>query len=162
MPGISANLPRAGPGPCIPRDAASKPLVYGCRGLASTSAVTPSSTVLPAYMTMTRSAISATTPRSWLINRIDIWSSRCNSRSRLRIFGSQASAMAIMTRWRMPPDIWWGYSSAACSGSGSRTRPRACSACRRAALRSRFRWAASDSWICLPTVNTGLSDVIGS
>ena len=64
----------------------------------------------------------------------------CSSRSRSRICactvtssavvgssaisrsGSQASAMAIITRWRMPPDIWCGYSSKRRSGAGMRTR----------------------------------------
>ena len=35
--------------------------------------------------------------------------------------GSQASAMAIMTRWRMPPESWWGKSSTRSSGAGMRT-----------------------------------------
>jgi len=26
--------------------------------------------------------------------------------------------MAIMIRWRMPPDIWWGYASTLDPGSG--------------------------------------------
>jgi hypothetical protein len=30
--------------------------------------------------------------------------------------------MAIITRWRMPPDIWCGYSSNRRSGAGIRTR----------------------------------------
>ena len=29
--------------------------------------------------------------------------------SAMMIFGLQASAMAIMTRWRIPPDSSWGY-----------------------------------------------------
>ena len=29
--------------------------------------------------------------------------------SAMRILGRQARAMAIITRWRMPPDSWWEY-----------------------------------------------------
>ena len=29
--------------------------------------------------------------------------------SAISSFGLQASAMAIITRWRMPPDSWCGY-----------------------------------------------------
>ena len=28
--------------------------------------------------------------------------------SAIRSFGRQASAIAIMTRWLMPPESWWG------------------------------------------------------
>ena len=35
--------------------------------------------------------------------------------------GRQASAMAIITRWRMPPESLCGYSSKRCSGAGMRT-----------------------------------------
>ena len=66
------------------------------------------------------------TPRSWVINRIDRARSRRRSRRRSRIcawivtssavvgssaissFAPAASAMAIITRWRMPPDISCG------------------------------------------------------
>ena len=77
----------------------------------------------PAYITQTRSVFSATTPRSWLIStsamravaadlaqqledlRLDGGVER---RGRLvgdqQICGWPASAMAIITRWFMPPD----------------------------------------------------------
>ena len=76
----------------------------------------------PAYMTQTRSVFSATTPRSWLIStsaialsrriscsssRIWAWmvaSSAVVGSSAIRICGWPASAMAIITRWFMPPD----------------------------------------------------------
>jgi hypothetical protein len=45
----------------------------------------PVSTMRPAYMMATRSAICATIPRSWVINRIDMPNSRCSERRRLRI-----------------------------------------------------------------------------
>ena len=36
--------------------------------------------------------------------------------------GAQTSAMAIMTRWRMPPDSLWGYSSTRSRGEAILTR----------------------------------------
>ena len=80
-------------------------------------------------MTTTLSAISATTPKSWVMNMTLIplrrWMSRMSFRicawvvtssavvgsSAMRIAGSSASAMAIITRCRWPPDsrngYWW-------------------------------------------------------
>ena len=76
----------------------------------------------PAYITATRSATSATTPRSWVIIMIAMPSSRLSDNSRSRIcawvetssavvgssaiksLGRHISAIAIITRWRMPPD----------------------------------------------------------
>ncbi|CUJ85489.1 Protein of uncharacterised function (DUF1602) [Achromobacter sp. 2789STDY5608615] len=75
-------------------------------------------------MTMTRWHICATTPRSWVISTMAVPSRAWMSRSRCRIcawmvtssavvgssaistLGWHASAMAIMARWRMPPDSW--------------------------------------------------------
>ena len=86
----------------------------------------PSSTTRPAYMTTTRSARSATTPMSCVIRTIDepwsrwrrfissrIWawivtSSAVVGSSAIRSDGLQDSAMAIITRWRMPPENWCG------------------------------------------------------
>ena len=84
------------------------------------------STTLPAYITMISSVRVATTPRSW-VTRIIAMSRSCWSwprRSRICACtvtsspvvgssamsrrGAQASAMAIMTRWRMPPESWAG------------------------------------------------------
>ena len=42
--------------------------------------------------------------------------------SAISSLGLQASAMAIITRWRMPPDSWCGYSAAAGAGSAMPTR----------------------------------------
>ena len=96
--------------------------MYGCCGLAKMSATGPRSTIRPAYMTATSSTISATTPRSCVISRIAIpsrsRSSFISSRicactvtssavvgsSAISSFGLQLSAIAIITRWRMPPD----------------------------------------------------------
>ena len=78
--------------------------------------------MLPAYITSTYSHVSATTPRSWVIMMIAepnrccisfissmIWAWIVTSRavvgsSAIRTSGSQASAIAIITRWRMPPE----------------------------------------------------------
>src|SRR5207245_420200 len=75
-PGMLASEPFA---PTRGRDASS-PSVYGWRGLSKISSAGPSSTIEPAYMTMTRSQSSATTPRLCVI-RISV--SPCCSRSRL-------------------------------------------------------------------------------
>ena len=37
-------------------------------------------------------------------------------------FGPQARAMAMVTRWRMPPESWWGYSLEALLGLGDADR----------------------------------------
>ena len=94
----------------------------------------------PAYMTMTSSHICATTPRSWVIkmiampssfsrdfirSRICAWivtSSAVVGSSAIRISGSHASAMAIMTRWRMPPENSKGYCFMRFSGSLTLTK----------------------------------------
>src|ERR1019366_5949091 len=100
----------------------SRPSVYGCFGWRSVSSTAPDSTILPAYMTATRWTVSATTARSWVISRSAaplsawirfissrIWAWMVTSRavvgsSAMISFGSQARAMAMTTRWRMPPD----------------------------------------------------------
>ena len=80
----------------------------------------------PAYMTITLSAMSATTPRSWVIISRAVSDSCCSRSSRSRIWawtvassavvGSSAMislglseiAIAIIARWRMPPENWCG------------------------------------------------------
>ena len=77
-------------------------------------------------MTTTRCATSATTPIACVISMIAMPSRSFSSASRSRIcawivtssavvgssaissFGLQASAIAIITRWRMPPENWCG------------------------------------------------------
>src|SRR5206468_2510077 len=99
------------------------PCVYGWRGLSNRLSTSASSTTLPAYMTTTRCAVSATTPMAWVISmtampkrsfmscrrsRICAWivtSSAVVGSSAMTSLGLQASAMAIMTRWRMPHEI---------------------------------------------------------
>ncbi len=80
----------------------------------------------PAYITLIVRAMPATTPRSWVMRmravpisltiermRSRIWAWIVTSRavvgsSAISSCGSQASAMAIMTRCRMPPENWCG------------------------------------------------------
>jgi hypothetical protein len=76
---------------------------------------------------------------------------------------AQASAIAIITRWRMPPDSWCGYSSKplrrrGCARGPAR-RSRGPAALRGGAPRSCARIA---SMIWSPMVKTGLRLVIGS
>ena len=144
--------------------------MYGWSVRRKAAATSQYSTTCPAYMTATRSAVSATTPRSWVMSRTAMPSSACrrlsSSRicawmvtssavvgsSAMRIAGRQASAMAIITRWRIPPDIWCGYSSTRCSGSGMPTRRSISMARSRAALRSTPSWTTTASMICSPQV----------
>ena len=76
--------------------------------------------------------------------------------------GSQTSAMAIMARWRMPPESWCGYSSTRRAGKGMPTWASASMARSRASFLPMPRWARSVSPICWPTVKTGSSALIGS
>lgn len=91
------------------------------------SAARRSSTISPPYMTMTRSAISSTVPRSWLMNSTAKPSSRRSSARRVRMprwtttsspvvgsssstsLGRRARASARATRCFMPPDSSCGY-----------------------------------------------------
>ncbi len=70
--------------------------------------------------------------------------------------------MAIMTRWRMPPDSWNGYQRTRSSGEGMPTERRSSTAVARASFLSMSRWRSSDSVIWTPIRLTGLSAVIGS
>ncbi len=87
-----------------------------------TSSTAPISASRPAYMTATRSAVSAITPMSWVIS---MTAAPCSRQRRLSsmmicawmetssaVVGSSAmmsrglmqSASAMTTRWRMPPE----------------------------------------------------------
>ena len=89
----------------------------------------------PAYITSTRSATPATTPRSWVISMIDecacgpgsararsstcawiVTSSAVVGSSAMSTSGSLAIAIAIIARWRMPPENSCGYCSRALAG----------------------------------------------
>ena len=76
--------------------------------------------------------------------------------------GSAASASAMTTRWRMPPESLPGYSPNRFSGAGIFTAVSSWIAVSLAFWRSIPSLIWSDSVICLPIFMTGLSDVIGS
>src|ERR671935_64830 len=116
------------------------PIVYGCCGSAKSRSTLQRSITWPAYITITSSASSAITPRSCVMRMIAVPSSARNARMSSRICawivtssavvgssaiksrGLQASAMAIITRWRMPPESWCGYSRTRRRASGMPTR----------------------------------------
>ncbi len=69
---------------------------------------------------------------AWMVTSSAVVGSSAISR-----LGLQESAMAIMARWRMPPESWWGYSSTRRSGTGIPTSLSI------STDRSRASWAAS-------------------
>ncbi len=77
-------------------------------------------------------------------------------------FGSRARAIAIITRWRMPPENWCGKLLSRDSGCGMPTMPSSSAARARASALDIFLWAEIVSVICSSTVSTGLRLVIGS
>ena len=99
-----------------------------CRLLRAAAALGRAALPRPAgrvCITATRSAISATTPKSWVMNRMPVPRRRAGPASAqdLRLggdverggrlvgdqqAGSSASAVAIITRWHWPPDSWCG------------------------------------------------------
>src|SRR5581483_5672512 len=107
---------------CRVGTACRSPRVYGCAGAVKMSCFDPISTRLPAYITATRSATCETTARSWEMksmasryrernsdssSRICAWivtSSAVVGSSAISNSGWFAMAMAIITRWRMPPE----------------------------------------------------------
>ena len=142
----------------------------------------PVSTMRPPYMTATRCATSATTPRSCVIRitaaPVSAWrrASRastcaCTVTSRAVVgssamisFGCPDIAMAMTARWRMPAGELVRILRGARLG-GRRSRPRASSShgARRARCRPRARPRATcPSMIWRPTGSTGLSVVVGS
>ena len=100
--------------------------VYGWRGASISRCVGAFSQAVPAYITRTSSEISEITPRSWVMNCTDMCRRSCScwissricpwmvtssavvGSSAIRNSGSQDSAIAIMARWRMPPESWCG------------------------------------------------------
>src|SRR5215469_9876298 len=131
-------------------------------------------------MTTVRSARPAITPRSWVTkiaaidsrlrrssssSRICFWivtSSAVVGSSAMSSFGSQASAIAIITRWRIPPENWCGYSPMRSLACGMPTRLRTSVARSRACSLLTPRCSLTASAICLPTVIVGFSEVSGS
>ena len=137
VPGITRS--RSTTSPSFGSDACS-PAVYGCSGCRNAGRTSAYSTTCPPYITATRCAVSATTPRSCVMRMTAMPISRCSSLSSSRICawivtssavvgssaismaGLHASAIAIITRCRMPPDSWCGYSSTRCAAAGMPTR----------------------------------------
>ncbi|MDT4833012.1 hypothetical protein FQZ97_665960 [compost metagenome] len=76
--------------------------------------------------------------------------------------GLHDSAIAIITRWRMPPESWCGKRSSTLRASGMRTSSSMRSASARAAELLLPWWMRMASAIWSPAVNTGFSEVIGS
>jgi hypothetical protein len=130
--------------------------------------------IRPAYITLTWSATVATTPRSWVMkitesprsacrrfssSRIRSWivtSSAVVGSSQISTSGLQDSAMAMFTRWHMPPESWWGYCLNRRSGSSMPTSPSSSTARARASRRPSPKCSWIPSITCLPT------DIVGS
>ena len=174
-PDVTATLRSASPGA-----AARSRRVYSCRGREMTSCAGPDSTISPRYMTTTRSARSAARARSWVMSTTAaptsaassaIWSrtSRCTVTSSAEVgssasstSGRQASAIAMSTRWRIPPENSCGYWSKRASASAMPARVSSATASVRAAGPDARSWTSSASTIWAPTRITGLRPVIGS
>ena len=71
-------------------------------------------------------------------------------------------AIAIITRWRMPPDSWCGYSRTILSALGMPTISSIWIVRRSASAFVTSVWVKSASATCTPTALTGLSEVMGS
>src|SRR3990172_1479024 len=93
-------------------------------------------------------------------------SSALKGSSRRRTEGSRARARAMATRWRMPPESWWGRAPAnsarPTSASSSRARARRSEADRPASSRGKATLAPAsrqgmsrDSWKTKPTRGSG-------
>src|SRR5258706_6893297 len=131
-------------------------------------------------MMMMRWVPPATTPRSWVMSmtavlksrrrramssRICAWtvtSSAVVGSSAISSFGLQESAIAIMTRWRMPPVNWWGYARRRRGASGMPTASMSSRARARASVFDMPRWICSGSMICCSMRSTGFRLEIGS
>ena len=94
---------------------------------------------------------------SWMVTSSAVVGSSARSS-----FGSEASAMAIITRCRIPPENWCGYSSSLRPASGMPTRSISSRDRARRPRPSRSVCARRFSSICTRTGRTGLSAVIGS
>ncbi len=72
--------------------------------------------------------------------------------------GSSAIAMAIMMRWRIPPENWCGYWLTRSLAAGMRTRSISSTDLAFASLRDIPRCTTNISPSCWPTVRTGFSE----
>jgi len=140
--------------------------------------VEAASTSFPAYITITLLARAAMTPRSWVISntaisrrsrsssiRSRIWLG-CDVECRCRLsamssFGSHASAIAIMTRCRRPPESWWDSTTTVLLVAAFRPagEPRG-----RAPSQLVWKRSVQEHWFCNLSSNghRRLSAVIGS
>ena len=103
--------------------------------------------------------------RSSISSRICFWivtSSAVVGSSAISSFGSHASAIAIMTRWRMPPENWCGYSLIRSLTRGMPTRSSTSAARSIACSFDTSRCRTTASAICLPTDMVGFREVDGS
>ena len=140
----------------------------------------PVSTMRPAYITATRSQMRETMPRLWVmkimaspcvcwssLRSLRYWAWMVRSRlvvgsSAISRRGGAAMAMAPTTRWRMPPESWWGKARSRSAGEGMRTEASSAVA-RSVSARPRSPWyIVTGSRTCIPMENTGLSELIGS
>ena len=114
---------------------------------------------------MNRMLMPVSACRRRISSRICAWmvtSSAVVGSSAISSVGLQAMASAIITRWRMPPDSWCGYSCRRCAAAGISTSSSMRWAWASAALRSSPMCRRTDSAICSPTVKTGFRLVMGS
>ena len=82
--------------------------------------------------------------------------------SAISSLGEQVSAIAIMTRCRMPPENWCGYSSYRCRRGQPHQLEQLDGPLIRASAGLHLRWARIASAICGPTFIVGFSDRDGS
>ena len=154
--------------------------MYGIRGELNSSVVLAVSTIRPAYITATRSARVAAMPMSCVIMMTPAPVMSRALRSRLRICfctvtssavvgssqmisaGSFAIAMAMTTRWRIPPENSCGKALARTAGSGIPTRSSSSTARAAASDLLIVPCASRASVICSPTRYTGVSAESGS
>ena len=131
-------------------------------------------------MTETLSQISATTPRLWVIKMMPMWVFFCRSFISSRIWawmvtsravvgssamsswGWQMRPMAIITRWRIPPESSWGYCfmrfwTLLMPTISSMDMARLAAS----SLETVLSWARRASMSWLPMVYTGLRQVMG-
>ncbi len=102
--------------------------------------------------------MSTSTIWAWIVT-----SSAVVGSSAIRTLGLFAIAIAIIARWRMPPENSCGYCAMRRSANGTPTT--SSSSIARFSASSSFMpalWTSSASEIWFPTVSTGFSDVIGS
>ncbi|PLY57062.1 hypothetical protein HBH1_04692 [Herbaspirillum sp. BH-1] len=99
--------------------------------------------------------------------RSRIWAWMVTSRavvgsSQMSSLGLHSSAMAIITRWRMPPERLCGYSSTSCAARARPTRSSMASTRASISWRARPVWMRSISASCSPMRCKGFREVIGS